>query len=386
MKKKLILFPVLVFLLMSSTMSLPTSTNAATPAYVQLTFNNGGTLSLGADGNALIKNGVSYLDVSIVTTAGLDIRWDSSHNRAEFNGWERSFAVRIGQRIGVLNGDTLDIGGTPFLYNNELYVPAKFLVKALEGNSIRWDPKTRTIVASGLHLYRGYSEMFEGAVYSASLDTGDLYVSSRKSAKHKIGNLGTQLDIVDFNFERTPGGLLILRIRNNHGEPHIHTEYFTYVLKNGSVIRQAHTDFPSTFFEPAVWSEGKLLLNDGQTLRLIDDGTGQVSEVVDLANLMGTDSSKKMYFNVEGFYSDIALIRPLDTGLLTLVNRNTCERLLLYRQFFNADRQKELEQTDVMFPGDSLRFTGRSDNKLTFTYSSGQEVVEFTHTLPAIQQ
>lgn len=386
MKKKLILLPVLVFLLISTATSLPASANAATPAYVQLTFNNGGTLSLGANDNALIKNGVSYMNISIVTTAGLDIRWDSSRKRVEFYGWEKSFAVRIGNRTGVLDGSTIDIGGTPFLYNNELYVPTRFLVKALEGNSIRWDSKTRTIVATGLHLYRGYSETFEGAVYSASLDTGDLYVSFEKGAKHKIGNLGTRLDLIDFNFERTPDGLLILRVINNYGEPHINTEYFTFLFKNGSVIRQAHTDFRSTFLEPAVWSEGKLLLNDGRTLRLIDDGTGRVSEVIDLANLMGIDGSKNTYSNVEGFYTDIALIRPWDTGLLTLVNRATGKLTLLYQQFFNADRQKELEKTDAMFPGDSLRFAGRSDNKLTFTYSNGQEIVKFTHTLSALQQ
>ncbi|WP_025695729.1 copper amine oxidase N-terminal domain-containing protein [Paenibacillus durus] len=390
MKKRLLFISAIVSSLLLSGGILPPSTAQAeaVPAYVQLTFTNGGTLTMGSSGNAIIKDGVAYLAASTALIAGLKITWDQTHKRAEFTGWEKSFTVRVGSRTGVLDGKAVSIGGVPFIYNKELYIPVKFMVKALEGGTVRWDDKKRTFLANGLHLYRSYSETFEGTVYSVSLDTGELYESSRQGEKVKIADLGTNLDVVDFTFERTSGGLLLLRISNIYGEPHVNTAYFTFVLRNGAVIRKGQIAGRASFGEPAARIDGKLLLSDGRTLRLVEDGTGNVAETVDLAKLMNADATQNAdtLYHVEAFYSDVALIRPSNTGLLTLVDRSTGASTLLYREFFDADRQREIEEGDPWFLGDFLRFAGRSGDTLTFTYNTGHEIVKYTHILPAAPQ
>lgn len=388
MIKNLLLSSALGLFLFSGAAPHDASAKAAEEVKFYLTYSNS-TITGSTTGTARIKNGVSYLPANIVSGLGIEMKWDMSGKRATFSGWEKSFAVRLGSPTGMLDNATVPLGGTPFLEEDELFIPAKFLVKALEGGTLRWDPQTRTLLANGLHLYRSYSESYKGSLYSVSLDTGDLSVSSGSNAKRTLVNLGTGLDLVDFKFEETPGGLTVLRISNSYGEPHLYAGYFTYILKNGSLLRQTYTDFHSTFAEPALWSEGKLLMNDGKTLRLIEDGTGAVSESIDLTKLMHADATQNPTYNVEGFYSDIALIRPRDTASLTLVDRTTGTQTLLYERLLDADdREWLLEQWDSMFPGDDLKFAGRSGNKLTImAYNMGPEREEkkFIYTLPAAE-
>ncbi|MGN7760758.1 copper amine oxidase N-terminal domain-containing protein [Paenibacillus sp. 22594] len=385
MAKKMLLPAAIALLLLSGASPSPVSAQKAATVQVVLTFTNHSTLSSGETGDAQVKNGVTYMPASIITPAGFALKWDNSSKKAVFSGWEKSFTVQVGSRTGVLDGKKLDTGGTPYLFNHQLYVPVKFIVSALEGKTVRWNPQTQQLLADGLHMYRAYSESHAGSVYTVSLDTGELFITTGGSPKRKLASLGSGLDLVHFKFEQTPAGLTMLRISNSYGEPHIYREYFTYLLKNTALIRQAHTGFHSTFSEPAVWSGGKLLLNNGRTLRLIEDGTGDVIETIDLPQLMGISKSNPpaVYYNVEGWYSDVAVIRPGDTGFLTLVNRNTGAQTPLYKVLVDADRQRVLEQVDSMFPGDNIFLTGRTGNTLTFTgYITGGKDEVYTYTLP----
>lgn len=381
---KMLLLFALSLLLLSAATPPPASAAPAATVQIVLTFTNDTTMFSREMGDGQVKNGVTYMPASMVSAAGIEMKWEASGKRAVFSGWEKSFTVQLGSRTGVLDGKKTDIGGTPYMYNKELYVPVKFIVSALEGGPVQWDSRKNIIQANDLHIYRGYSKSFGGSVYSVSLDSGELYISSGQQAKRKLASLGSGLDVVDFSFEKTPAGLTVLRVSNNYGEPHIHQEYYTFILKNGMILRQSHTDFHTTFSEPALWSDGKLVLNDGQTLRLIEDGSGAVSETIHLPRLMGNTVTKNVYYNVEAVYSDILLVRPGDTAFLTLVNRSTGAQTLLYKELVDADRQRVLEQTDAMFPGDYIRLTGRSGNTLTFTgYNTGGKKQTYTYTLPA---
>ncbi|MEC0238839.1 copper amine oxidase N-terminal domain-containing protein [Paenibacillus dokdonensis] len=362
---------------------LPASASSAPEKVnVQLTFNSTGLMTSSQD--AIIKNGVSYLSSSLLTNyAKLEMRWDQSGNRVEFTGFDKRLAIRVGSHTGLLDGKTVELGAAPFLFKDELYLPAKFVVTALQGGAVHWESKTRTIQADHLHRYPGMSENFEGTLYSLSYDTGDLFVSSGKENKRKVANLGTGLDIVHFKFEHTSQGLVILRVFNVYGEPHLYTDDFILLLKNGSVFRQANIGFHNTFGEPALWADGKLLLNDGHTLRIIEDGTGKVLETVHLSSLMGTSGDNMVSYNVEAWYPDIALIRPTDTGFLTLVDRSTGNQTLLYKELFKWNEQQQDEVNDPMFPGDHVYFTGRSGDKLNFNHTRGNVTQKFTHTLTA---
>ncbi|WNS46282.1 copper amine oxidase N-terminal domain-containing protein [Paenibacillus sp. MMS20-IR301] len=383
-KPKLLLLPALAFALAFSIPAAPASAaKSASEVQIQITFSNGLDITGSAISKAQIKNGVSYMPASLVKIAGIEIAWNNSSKTASFTGWNKSFQVKLGSISGVLDGNKISLDGAPYMYNKELYVPAKFLAKAMEGGPVVWDPAAKTLLLNRLHMYRSYSETYEGQVYSLSLDSGELYVTSKQNKKTRLATLGYGLDLVDFTFERTPAGLTLLQISNNYGEPHIHVEYYSYLLKNGSILRQGHTDFHTTFGEAAVWADGKLVMNDRQTLRLIEDGTCAVAETIDLPELLGTSVTRDVYYNVEAVYPDVLLVRPSNNAFLTLVNRSTGEQTLLYKELLNPSRQQQVEQPDSMFPGDYLYLIKRDGDVFTFkarNMVNGKDEV-YTYTL-----
>lgn len=382
MKRKLLLLPVIALMLLATVLLNPIPSHAASEALYEFTYVNGAT-----GGNVLIKNGVAYVSESLFNFSGLTQTWDKAHKRTEFRGWEKSFAVRIGSRTGLLDGRVVDLGGAPFLNKEELYIPARAVVAALGGHSLNWDAKTQRLTAAGLHDYASYSATYRGATYTAVRETGDLFVSFNKNARSKVGNLGNRLDLVNFAFEHTPGGLIVVSVRNNYGEPHIYMESSTFLLKNGVTIRQAHLSPSTNFYDPHIWSQGKLLLSDGKTARLIEDGTGKVLESIHLAKLMNADGiAAAPQYSVEALYADVALIRSSDTGTLTLLNRLTGEKTLLYKTFYTPEQQVSVETGAFhMTLFDGIQFTGREGNVFTFTCRPDSNSFERTFTLPAAQ-
>ncbi|GGD90314.1 stalk domain-containing protein [Paenibacillus nasutitermitis] len=361
-----------ILLTLSSMLLLPAAVQAGTPAYYTLGWSSGGV----STGPAMVKNGVAYLDAAAMgSSAGLEIKADTSGKRIQFDGWEKHFAVRIGSRTGVLDGKVTDLGGTVLKQGENIYVPAKFLIKALEGGSVSWDAKNNRILANGLHTFRQVGKTFEGSTYSISGENGDLYVSKGTAAPHKLASLGVQADSVDMTFNKTKGGLLVLTVLNNYGEPHINNQILSLVLKNGSVIRQSSVKYWLRWEKNVTQTDDSLLLTDGKQLRVIEDSTGNVEQTLDLVKLGGEDD---VYF-VEAFDPDFLLIRPNHKGLLTLIDRATGTSTLLYKELLSAEDQEYAETNDVPYHGDSLKFVKRSGNTLYFKDHNSTK--EYTYTL-----
>lgn len=381
-RRLLTAFTGLLSFTLSMTLMSPVSASRSTESVnVQLSYVDGSVVN---SQQAIVKNGVSYISSSLLTDeySGLALHWDRSGSRAEFHGLGKSFAVRIGSPVSVLDGITVQMGTTPFREDGELFLPAKFVVKALGGTSLAWDSTSRTVKAGQLHRYGGITETFGGKTYSLSTESGDLFVSSKALPRHKLANLGEALDIVDFNFEKTPKGMVVLKVWNTHRGAHASHETFTLWIQNESVIHQASLSYMSMTGADKLWTDGRLLFNDGTMLRILEDGSGAVLESINLAQLMREPENKDRTYIVQAMYPDYALIAPADTGILTLVDRHTGEQTELYRELYGKDPKKVEEVTDPIFPGDRLTFTGRSGDKLNFTYSYNNETETYAYTIP----
>lgn len=107
-------------------------------------------------------------------------------------------------------------------------------------------------------------------------------------------------------------------------------------------------------------------MHDGNTLRFIQDDTGNVIDTLDLVKLGGEEDA----YYVEGIDKEIILLRGNQNGLLTLIDRQTGERTLLYKELLTAKDQEYAENNDVPFKGDTLKFIKRSGDKLYFINDS----------------
>lgn len=330
-------------------------------------------------GPAQLKNGVIYVDVrGIAENAGLKFEWDKSGNRAEIKGWTKSFAVRVGSPTGVLDGAIVNLGGIPFKSKEDgIYVPARFVVKAFEGSDLRLDASTNTLTATGLKSYNVITETYGGRTYTLVKEKGDLYVSQGTDKVLLLTSLQTNFDWAGIKIEKTAGGLLVITINDSYGEPHINTRVITLVFKNGALLRKATFAYQFRGDADIKPYDNNLILHDGNTLRLIQDGTGNVTATLDLVKLGGEESA----YYVEGIDKDFILLRGNQKGLLTLIDRATGERTLLYKELLSAKDQEYAEMNDAFTGGDTLKFVKRSGDKLYFTNDSpltGKSEVVYT--------
>ncbi|MBM7568533.1 stalk domain-containing protein [Paenibacillus sacheonensis] len=378
MRNKWLTAAVLAASLAAPVIAAPAAAHASTPAYARLSWDSGGVSTV----SAMNKNGTVYLPADAFEMAGMRMQWDNAHQRADFTGYGRSTAVRIGSTSAVLDGAPVRGVPAPFMSQGKLYVSARYVVMTLEGNSIAWDAKNHVFSAKNLHTYAGVSQTYNGRTYSIVKGTGELFASGGKNGDPvKLADLGSQLfDGVTMKFQPTKGGLLYLTILDNYGEPHINNHVFTLVLKNGAVIRKASVGYWLRYEENVKSYGNHLLLTDGRTLRIIEDGTGNVEQTIDLVKLGGEEDD---YF-VEGIDDDFLLIRPNSSGLLTLVDRRSGGTVKLYEKLLDAEGAKYATTNDTPYYGDRLHFVKRAGDVLYFEDNSPLATNDkpLTYTLP----
>ncbi|MNI38006.1 hypothetical protein D3C73_921280 [compost metagenome] len=278
--------------------------------------------------------------------------------------------VTIGSKTAKLDGQAAALGGVPFLYKEQLYLPARFIVQALGGESAGWDAQNKVYTAKGIQSFSSASAVYGGVTYTVDKQGGKLYAASKGDQPRLIADLGSELyDMVSFNIQKTPGGLIYLTISDIYGEPHINNKWYTLIIKNGAVVRQASVGYWMRYGNNVKIYGDSLILTDGKTLRVIEDGTAKVTETIDLTKLGGIDEK----YLVEGMDEDFLLIRPMHTGFLMLIDRKTGTKTLLYQSLLDADQQAYAETNDIPYFGDQLEYIERKSNLLLFKNQAVQD-------------
>ncbi|WP_147304125.1 stalk domain-containing protein [Cohnella lupini] len=242
----------------------PTLTFAETPASFRFTWHN----EMETNGSAIVRDGVVYIGAEeVFIIAGLQMEWDSAHQRLRLIGDKLKMALRLGSTTGYVNGKVTDIGGFPFVSDKRTYIPARFIVNALSGKNLKWNKSDRSLHATGLHDATTENRTYGGLIYSIKPGTSDLYVTDSKGIKRTLTNLGNHdFDSTEFHFHPTDGGLLIVTIHDNYGEPHVHDRMFTVLIKDGGVIRQSTVNYFNRFTPNVVQYDNHPLLIDEEKL------------------------------------------------------------------------------------------------------------------------
>jgi len=329
-----------------------------------------------------MRNGTLYVQMnSLANSYGLDVSFDSTGKRAGFNGWLKKFAVRDGSPTAILDGKTIKLTQPAYFTKEKdskdpiVYVPFQFAVEALDGTYIGYNAKTKTVKAKNLKSYDALYKTMDGKSYAVDRYSGNVFSWNGKDKPVKIASIkADNLDSLDFEVRKTPKGLVLLTIENWYGEPHINNEQYQLLFKDGKLIRQAYADFGWGRADQTDTYNGNILLNDSKKLRVIEDGTGNVLNTLDLVKLgnRGSDHS----YNVEAMDDDMLLIR--DAKLLyydlLLVNRHSGRSVTVYKEVLSAAQQKEIEpllaESGPFSIGDGLKFQKRVGDLVYFTFES----------------
>lgn len=335
------------------------------------------------------QNGTLFVDIrELAQDSGLTFAWDSTGQRASLNGFMKKAAIRLESRTAMLDGKIVTLSAAPFKKkekktNNEIvYVPVRFGVQLLGGDHIQVDRQQVHVTARNIKSYDVITDVYKGSTYTLKKDGGDLYVAHGKQAPVKLVSLGIDFDSVDMEFESTAGGLLILTINDAYGEPHIHNQQVKLIFQKGKLIRKAFADFTRVNDSDISTYQDKIVLSDGKILRMIEDGTGNVVDELDLVKLGGGSNEK---YAVEGLYDDIILMRTASKGRLLLIDRHTNQSVTLYKELLDASLQKQISKDvdiDSFGSGDYLQFDKRVNNTFYFTSRAGfNQEKHFTYTL-----
>lgn len=337
----------------------------------------------------MIQNGTIFVDIlKLAQDSGLTFAWDSTGQRASLNGFMKKVAIRLGSRTAMLDGKMVTLSAAPFKSKDKrnnveaVYVPVRFAVQLLGGDHIQIDRQQVHVQARNINSYDVITDVYKGSTYTLKKDGGNLYVAHGKQTPVKLLSLGINFDAVDMEFESTAGGLLILTINDAYGEPHIHNQQVKLIFQKGKLIRKAYTDFTTINDSDIPTYQGNTVLSDGKILRMIEDGTGNIVDQLDLVKLGGGSNEK---YAVEGLYDDAIIMRTASKGRLILIDRHTNQSVTLYKELLDASWQKQIgEDVDIdsFGSGDYLQLDKRVNHTFYFTFRTGSnEEKHFTYTL-----
>ncbi|WP_046215938.1 stalk domain-containing protein [Paenibacillus wulumuqiensis] len=365
----------------------PASVQAASSPQLILHFDSGSYTSE-TSATLLVRNGINYMDISYLAgDLGLEFKTDTAGKRASFNGWNKKFAVRDGSKIAMLDGKSVTMQSPAIIRKSKqtdtpsVYVPLRFAAQALDGKLINPAAGKGNYQLNNIHTYAVVTDVYQGTTYTLTKLNGDLYATRGKKDPVKLASLQTGFDSTGMEFRSTPGGLLLITVNDSYGEPHINSQQFQLLFKNGQLIRQTGADFHWGGINTVNGYDDKIVMNDGTNLRIIEDRTGNVLQTLNLVEMAGKGKDQK--YNVEAIDQDMVLIRNSIDHQLQLINRKNGNSVLLYQQFLTPEQQQAVEEDTGPFGGgDRLKFTKRSGSTLYFTYADfNGENKKYTYNL-----
>ncbi|GGG09803.1 hypothetical protein GCM10010912_62810 [Paenibacillus albidus] len=321
------------------------------------------------------------------TAAMLDLQvlWNAGKSSIEVTGLYQALSLKVGQPKAYTASNAVIMLGAPTLIREGVtYVSDKLFSKAFN-LPVTWNDKTGEIAVPYAERYLKSSsgkQLFwvhkgQGVVYSGPSGT----LPSRAGAA-KVHDL----DWVTLSARTINSTSYVLSISNAFGEPHINESRYRLLLHKGQLVRQAHTSYRGVrnlgMNENVFAFQGNLVMVDRNILTLVNPD-GHVFQTYHLADITGIDDA----FAVEAVEPEFLVVRPYQKGTLMLIDRHSNKSVVLYPQLLGAEDQAWLEEfpdTDVDYPGDQLRYTGRSGNTLSFEWASftDNRQIHFTYALP----
>ncbi len=329
--------------------------------------------------NVYMRNGTLYVQLnSLADSYWIQASFDSTGKRAGFNGWLKKIGVRDGSKKAIVDGKVVMMAKPAYFKKEKdskqpgVYVPFQFAIEALGGTYTGYNAQTKAVTAKNLQEPHFIYTTHHGMMYGADKNDGAVYKWDGKSKPVQILSLNHNLDAAGIDVETTPGGLLLITIGNSYGEPHLNSEVYQFLYKNGALIRQNHADYSPGNTDLMDRYKGKIMMNDSHTLRLIEDGSGDVVQTIDLTKL-GNKGADQQY-SIEAMDDDMLLLRNANDFELSIANIHTGHSALLYKQVLSANEQKVVEESlpDALqfMSADRLTFKKRVGNTLYFTFAS----------------
>lgn len=336
----------------------------------------------------LLQNGSLYLPLRETgTLMNSKTTWFSEGKRIIVNSPVTRIEMKLGSKQATVNGKPYTLAAMPKNEKGVVYVPVRFVTEAL-GAQVEWITKERRVNLKFKELYVFAEKGVKG--YWLNKQNGELYVSTNEKEAKLVANTDAEIkEYGSISIDSMSSNVDLLMIHDLYGEPHIHNKIFKMVLVDEKLKLESKVYyFGHHAIQNVDWTKSNhALLMHGAALYEVDE-TGAALVTHDLQALTGY---KDTSFQVELYDEQYMVIRPHDTGWLTLIDRQTNKATRLADVLLNEEKldiYSTMDPKDIEFiQWDGLKVKKRVGNTLELThhwFMDGSST-ELTYTLSSTE-
>lgn len=216
--------------------------------------------------------------------------------------------------------------------------------------------------------------------------SGELHVSTHADAAKFVTITNAKIiEIATLTIDSMSSSVDLLIIQDNFGEPHINDNIFKIILVNGQITFESKVYYHGLHpIRNIDWSKNKnALLMNGTTLYEVDKA-GKTLAKHDLQAITGYEDAS---FQVEYYDESYLVVRPHDTGWLTLIDRQTNKVTRLADEFLDEEKieiYRTMEPSNTVFDQwDGLQVIERDGDilKLRHRWFVDNSTSEFSYKL-----
>lgn len=310
----------------------------------------------------LMIQGSVYVPLrEISQKVGIHTYWNSSQHTITLT--YPKYLTELNQQKGTvkINSKIKNLPQAIRMIQNTTYVPARMIAEA-SGQQVSWNSKKQVITFKSNTTYDKTNS--KTATVWFNNQNNELYFSSSSFTKPVLaGKLQAKLEhLVRLQVYDIGTSGHTVEWLDNFGEPMINYDFYTAFVKDDKIIRQAHAYYWQRSGQNVIQYKGNAVLVNKDTLEFLDS-SGKVTSSRNLATLTGVQAN----YSVLGISDTYLIVRPNNTGLLTLIDLRDKSSILLYKKLLNKEEQEYCELNDVPYRGDDLMFTGENaSGDLTF--------------------
>ncbi|WP_342425038.1 copper amine oxidase N-terminal domain-containing protein [Paenibacillus sp. FSL L8-0502] len=323
-------------------------------ASVRVYFN--GNMMSFPKGESFINKGQVMIPITDAALPGIATDYDPKTQTLTLTNGIASLGsgrIKANSNIGFVHNRKVTYDVSASSIRGTLYVPLAFISDVV-GGKLEWKKNERMASISYPQLV-GESEESKGYLLDASSgvlyhkeDGGRIRALSPTNIKLKEDYFGMTKIISTKVTEDAD----LVTVWQAYGEPMINDDFYTLFVQKGKVLRQAKAHYWNFNANNIKLYNGKAVMNDGQTVRLIG-ANGSVKEIWNMGKLSGR---LKDSFAVEGMGEGFILARSNDEGFLILINLKTHQSLLVYELLQLAPEQLNGSRED------GIKFIGQNKN------------------------
>jgi len=286
--------------------------------------------------------------------------------------------MRLGSATATVNGEAYKLASPPKNVNGTVFVPIRFVGEAL-GVQVNWIAKEKRV---NLNFEDRYLLAVKGTLaaelaYWLDRRTGELFASKKGEAARLVADTNVKVSGAGGMSIHLSTAADVLTVTDTYGEPGLNTDIYKLVVTDGRLSLETKAHYwgihPIRNIE---WgANGSLLFVDGRTLYETDND-GAVRAKHDLRALTGFGDEA---FQVEWYDDDAMVVRPHQTGWLTLIDRETGQATRLIEKVASPEQvQTYLELSKLVNDAafqywDGLAVVGREGDTLKLKHTAFQD-------------